>query len=413
MQRSSTASLRPVEVDQDSLAIAFVGSVVSDVFCEASPACSVAGNKFLKNLITAVEAAAGRHVQTISYTPASMFPRGRKILYGPGPRVLDDGRTVVSVAFVNLPIVKQFTQGLGIFLPLSRWLWANRASRRVVIVYNVFSPHSLPVLAATRLFGGKAVALVADLPHDFYDFRGWRALLQRIDFRVQTNIISSFDGQITVTRNIADDFASAVPALLMEGGVESAELVEGQGARPRGDEALRICMFSGLLNDINGVELLLEAFAQIHGPEYRLWIFGRGPLESMVKAAANQDGRINYGGFRPNTEILARQRDATVLINPRPSHRAVTRYTFPSKLHEYMLSGRPVLTTLLPGIPEEYHPYLFLAHNETPEGLAASIETVCAREDLTGFGERAREFVLREKNWQVQGARVYDFVSEL
>ena len=400
-------------MNRDSLAVAFVGSVVSDAFCEASPACSVAGNKFLKRLIAAVEEAAGREVQTVSYTPASMFPRGRKILYGTGLRVLDDGRPVTSVPFVNLPILKQLTQGLGIFLPLCRWLWANRASRRVVIVYNVFSPHSLPVLAATRLFGSKAVALVADLPHDFYDFRGWQALLQRLDFRVQTNIISSFDGQITVTRNIADDFAPAVPALLMEGGVEPAELVEDEGVRPRGDEALRICMFSGLLNDINGVELLLEAFAQIRRPEYRLWIFGRGPLESMVKAAASQDGRINYGGFRPNAEILARQRDATVLINPRPSHRAVTRYTFPSKLHEYMLSGRPVLTTLLPGIPEEYHSYLLWAREETPEGLAASIEAVCAREDLTAFGERAREFVLREKNWERQGARVYNFVSQL
>ena len=78
-----------------------------------------------------------------------------------------------------------------------------------------------------------------------------------------------------------------------------------------------------------------------------------------------------------------------------------------------MLSGRPVLTTLLPGIPEEYHSYLFLAREETPEGLAASIEAVCAREDLTAFGERAREFVLREKNWERQGARVYDFISQL
>lgn len=399
--------------------IAFVGSLVSDAFCESSPACSVAGNKFLKNLIGGVEAAAEGSAHVISFVPASMFPRGRQIFFGAGTRVLEDGRRVASVFFINLPMVKQITQALGIFFPLVRWLWSNRSSGRVVIVYNVFSPHSIPVLAATRLLGGKAVAFVADLPHDVYDFQGWRAVLQRIDLFVQTRIIAGFDGQVALTQKIIEDFAPEVPALVIEGGVEQSESstpdTEDRGGKLSDGMRLRTCMFSGMLNDINGVELLLDAFAHIPHADYRLWIFGRGPLETRVREAAARDDRIVYGGFLPNAEIGRLQRSATMLVNPRPSHREITRYTFPSKLLEYMLSGRPVLTTVLPGIPDEYHPFLFLVRDETPEGMAAVIEEVCEDDpaDLARRGERAREFVLREKNWRRQSGRVYNFIRGL
>lgn len=404
--------------DGSPLEIAFVGSPVCDAFCEQSPACSVAGNKFQKRLIEAIEAAAGQPLKVVSFVPASMFPRGRQLWYGANTHRLDgNGFETTFVSFVNAPVVKQVSQAWGIFREVAGWLWRKRHARRVVIVYNVFSPHSLPVLAATRLFGGKAVALIADLPHDVYGFRGVKGVLERADFVVQTRSIARFDAQIPLTAAIAEDFAPRVPALVLEGGVavpaNGTEADRPSAAQRDGED--RICMFSGLLNEINGVDLLLDAFARIPGAEYRLWIYGRGPLEARVREAAERDRRIRYGGFLPNAEIARLQRQATVLVNPRPSHRAITRYTFPSKLIEYMLSGRPVLTTALPGIPQEYHLHLHLVRDETPDGLATAIRGVCEMpaNERERLAQRTRDFVVREKNWQRQGQRVYDFVREL
>jgi glycosyltransferase involved in cell wall biosynthesis len=169
------------------------------------------------------------------------------------------------------------------------------------------------------------------------------------------------------------------------------------------------------VNRINGVDLLLSAFRLIESPEYRLAIFGRGELEGAVREAARRDGRILSGGAIPNEQVLRRQREATVLINPRPSHRLITRYTFPSKLLEYMLSGRPVITTVLPGIPGEYYEYVYPLTEETPEGLARRIRAVCSRpaSELTEFGTRARRFILREKNSDMQAQRIRRFVEGL
>ena len=52
---------------------------------------------------------------------------------------------------------------------------------------------------------------------------------------------------------------------------------------------------------------------------------------------------------------------------------------------------------------------------KTPEGLAQVIQDVCWRDSakLANFGQRAREFVLQNKNWARQGKRIYEFICRL
>jgi glycosyltransferase involved in cell wall biosynthesis len=396
------------------LRILFVGSVLADAECAANPVCSVAGNKFQKNFISALEAAANRPVEVISYTPAAMFPRGRQVLYGEGTRSWNSGRSALYIGYINLPLLKQASQAVSIFRGVLGWLRRCRAAERVVILYNVFAPHALPVLAARALGGGRAITIVADTPHDFYGFTGLWGVLERIDMFAQVRSISRFDGQISLTEMIVEDFAPQVPALILEGGVDDRETTAIEPAPAPADDDRRVILFSGTLNEINGTRLMLDAFALIEDPRYRLKVFGHGPVEHLVAHAAQRDPRVEHGGFLPNREILCEQRRATVLLNPRPSHQRITRYTFPSKVLEYMLSGRPVITTRLPGIPSDYTPHLFFVADETPRGLARTILDVCSRPDaeLEAFGEAARRFVLANKTWRRQGERVFEFVSQ-
>jgi glycosyltransferase involved in cell wall biosynthesis len=166
---------------------------------------------------------------------------------------------------------------------------------------------------------------------------------------------------------------------------------------------------------VNGIRLLLDAFQLISDPNYRLWIFGRGPMEEMVRTAATQDKRIVYWGFLPNSEVVKIQRQATLLLNARPTDQLITRYTFPSKLLEYMLSGRPTLSTALPGIPEAYHDFIYVLREENPEALASMIQHICSRPlaELDDFGQRARAFMLTTTTWKQQGKRVCEFLGKL
>lgn len=80
-----------------------------------------------------------------------------------------------------------------------------------------------------------------------------------------------------------------------------------------------------------------------------------------------------------------------------------------------MLSGRPTLSTALPGIPDEYNDFIYVLREENPEALASMIQRICSRPlaELDDFGQRARTFMLTSKTWKQQGKRVCEFLGKL
>jgi len=405
-----------------NLKIAFIGSVVSEKLCLQLPACSMAGNKMQENIIKELEALSSFPISVNSICPVAMYPKSHTIFFPKQACKVGKHTIVKLVSFINFPILKQFSIFLILFMRLIVWLWRERKFNCVVLVFNLFSPFSLAVAGAAKLMGIKSIAIIADLPHDFYDFKGIvNGLLQRIDFFIQTHIIKYFTGIITITDQISEDFAPNLPHLTIEGGIDDVS-IKGKQRAELNNSPLRRCsnnkkiiLYSGTLHEVNGIDLLVSSFKYLPGSKYRLHIYGRGPAESVVREAAILDKRIFYGGNLPNSEIKHKQTQATVLVNPRPLFRKLTKYTFPSKLIEYLVSGTPTITTNLPGIPEEYYPHLYFVYDETPEGLAKIIQEVCSKnpEELKEFGQQAREFVLRNKNWTVQGRKIYNFICNL
>ena len=122
-------------------------------------------------------------------------------------------------------------------------------------------------------------------------------------------------------------------------------------------------MFSGTLTEVGGILWLLEAFATIPDPNLALWITGRGDLVSRVEQAARDDRRIRYLGFVDREQLLELYGQASILANPRPSWLPEHRYNFPSKLIQYMATGRPVITTET-GDVGEYEPFVYLLREE-------------------------------------------------
>ena len=105
--------------------------------------------------------------------------------------------------------------------------------------------------------------------------------------------------------------------------------------------------------------------------------------------------------------------EAALLVNPRPTNEEYTKYSFPSKNMEYMVSGTPVLTTDLPGMPRDYLPYVYLIEKEDVEGVAESFKYVlnisqCDR-DSKGF--EAKRYVIENKSNVKQAAKVINLIG--
>ena len=405
--------------DSGLIAVNLVGGVIPESEAALEKTCSQAGNRFQLNLLARLSEIPGIHMSVTSFRPAMIFPRSSLIIQFPRKKYKLGDYEQSQVWFLNVLILKQITMAASIFLQLLVWAFVHRRHRRVMLVYNVFSALSIPTLLAAWATGSIAVALIADTPHGCYSYKGIKGLLERLDYFQQTRVMRCFSGVICLTKQTWDDFAPGRPGLVVEGGINTDEVTEPlrEVNFALAEELLhnRVCMYTGDLSNLNGIPMLLKGFALVADPDVRLWLLGRGECESVVLDAAAHDPRISFLGFLPNDEVRALQRRVTVLINPRPSQQEFTKYTFPSKLLEYLQSGTPVLTTRLPGIPAEYYQHVFPIETETTEGIAEALRRTLSipTAELREKGESAREFVVRDKSWQAQARRIARFLHSL
>ena len=73
-----------------------------------------------------------------------------------------------------------------------------------------------------------------------------------------------------------------------------------------------------------------------------------------------------------------------------------------------MVSGTPILTTRLPGMPQEYYDYIFTIDGAEAKDITAALGKALGRskEQLHQMGQKAKEFVLTKKNNKVQAERI-------
>jgi glycosyltransferase involved in cell wall biosynthesis len=394
--------------------IVMLAPVVPDTPEYRTPAFSRAGNMFITNLVHALTTMRCAPVEIVSFLPIPAFPRSRR-LWVPREVVEVAGIRTLLVGFVNLPVVKYFAIGIGMLMRAARVASASETegSRSVIYCYNAVSPVGPAGLAAAWIAKCLAVVSVNDVwkPGELVpDTLTWR-----FDYWCQRRLIPRFDGAVVVTDKVMEDLAPRQRYVRIDGGV-SAEVFARTSTRPPATDATTFhIVASGSLDEVNGVIELLEAFRLLPDPHYRLTIAGGGPLESFVRAAAARDSRICYAGLLPFAEVLDLYRRADLLANVRLTQRIDSQYFFPSKLMEYLASGTPVLSTSTGHLESEYGDFVFLASDESPEGLARAIEQAAATSGdvRTDMARRARAYMLANKTWNIQADKITRFLGGL
>jgi len=358
----------------------------------------------------------GQVIDLISTVPIADYPRSKWLWSGYRKWDRSNGSNNRLVRFINIIGLKQLTRFLGCIVMLLCWSIAHRRQKRRVLLYGLISAHLYAVLTIRLFFPATTVALVTDLPGlGSSSEPWWRRIARPLDRSVVHRAMRSMDGLIVLARQI--DFAPRVPSIVVEGivSVESQELAKATHAQGKRTKEF-IVLYAGALGQIYGIPMLLDAFRELAGEDFRLHLFGRGDMEDEIRRRMKTDCRISFSEQMVSTqELFYRSQQATVLMNPRPSRQQFSRYSFPSKVLEYMAAGRPVVSTRIPVIPAEYDPYLIWLDQETSEGLAALLRRLHKEppEFLDGLGRRARDFVLEKKTCRRQGGRMLQFIRHL
>lgn len=390
------------------IAYHFVGSVVPDRPEFRTVAFSRAGNTSQDRLLAATARAGIDLTEISSVLPAPAWPNGPLVVRGSNCTVAG-GIACRCVSFLNIVGVKHLTTGLGIALRILRWGGKYSSQPRIVSTFNLSFPPGLFTWAAARLAGAKLVAHLFDINVPGQTVPNSAA--RRADYWLQRWVMKRCDALVVVSSDILKDFRLDQPSVLVDGGIEADPNSAAPGPLPDG---VFVLAYTGGLTELNGVRMVLGAFSQLRGEHYRLIVAGAGPLASEVAAAAGRDPRIDFRGLVSAEDVASIQSSANLLLNPRLTAAMNTRYFFPSKMIEYMATGRPVASTCTGHVESEFGDFVFLLRNETPEALADLVRHV--EQDQHGArsaAEAARRYVLANKTWSAQGRKVADLLRAL
>ena len=355
-------------------------------------------------------------VEDIRISVVSFYPinrtKGLKLKY---EEEEENGIHYVYPDYSNLPVIHHIAK----FIRTYQFLKKYRQPDSVVTCNIMNFDECLAALVYRMLHKIKICAITADVP-GITSGSGknvgawWKKMLRQLVSPVYRSMNNRYDSYLFLSQAMNDVVnTNNKPYIVVEGLSDLS--MSGMDNNITNKYNKMTIMYAGGLHREYGIELLVKAFRKIKNHNMELHIYGKGNYEEELKQDVKEDNRIIYFGTRPNSEIVAAQLKAHILVNPRPTNEEFVKYSFPSKIIECMASGTPLLTTHIPSMPDEYLPHVYLFNKETEKGFIEDIERVISykKESLEEKGLAAKRFILKNKNYRIQSLKLYGLLCRL
>lgn len=283
-------------------------------------------------------------------------------------------RNIKYVKFNNIWGIRNFSRTAALKKEVDSFLRTYPKEKKIVIVY---SPHT-PLVEAAVYAKLKAESVhiclvVPDLPqymnlsksrHLIYDF------FKKIDIRRFKKLNKYVDSYMILTEHMASKLnIGKRPYIVVEGITKLQQRIEYKS-----DSDVKRIAFAGKLNESFGAKRLVQAFELIKDPNIRLDICGGGELKKYMEDISKKDRRVHYYGVVTSEEAFSILQKADILVNPRTNNEEYTKYSFPSKNVEYLMTGNTVIAYMLDGIPKEYSEFFLVPEDESIEALSDTIK---------------------------------------
>lgn len=390
------------------------GDVFNKTVAESKVKPSASAQNFETALIKGFSACDGVEVTVASAESVAAFPNGNRLFLKKRKDRLTSDITADIVPAINLPYIKNVCHANGTAALFRRWLKTCKADEpKCAFLYGLYPGVAKKMLKECRKSGCSIFAVITDVPATMFTYTKSKNILKRLFSGSYRNravgLQDKFDGYVFLTKQMSEAVAPSKPFVVIEAIADSTlfdSLPDVKKAEPR------TVMYAGALYRKYGVDMIVSAFEKTKN-DCELQLFGSGDMESELTEKAKENPRIRYCGRVFRDEILKREREATLLLNFRNGEDEYTKYSFPSKMTEYMLSGTPLFTSRLDGIPEEYYAYVYSTSAKDAEQLAREMDEILSDgEALSEMGRRAREFVMNKKNEKCQAGKIVDFLRE-
>lgn len=389
------------------MSLLFISNVVPDIVPYNGPGFTRSGN----NVLLGITEALPDDATIVSCRPIASFPNGPVWIKGETVD-LSNGKKIIILPTLNIKIVKNIIWAYIIKSYIKKWAKKNPNDINYVLVYNLYTPPIKSVYKACKKYKCKLSAILYDLgvpPKRLglgrITMMGYRHMEKQAE-----KYIPLLDGRIVINESIAKHYAPDKDYLLVDGGINS-DVIAKLFPIEKSTSNRFTFLLAGMLWDQNGTRLLLDCLS-LHPELDADFIFaGKGIDVTLIESAAKKDKRIKYAGMLSQQHLFNLYAKVDVLLNLRLEE--AVDFHFPSKLLEYMATGKHVLSTNIAHAGKVYGDYISILSDITPDGLAESINDIISagKDTLYQRGTVTREFMLQNRNWRYQTQRIIKYIN--
>lgn len=355
-------------------------------------------------------------IEMISVPFIPSYPSGTDLLFYKGSA--KNNRRYLS--FINLPLIRELHRSLAIFYHLV-FRKVGKPNRNF-FVYSMSMSLLLPVVFYSFFYRKSTISLyILDLPemmnfnkkkNFFYsafkklEVAFLKVLLKRVKFFF---VVSK---HITEALDLPSERTLVVEGVSSESDVFSTCEDSINGCDDFFLSKYKYVFYSGGIFQSYGIEILLDAAALAVDTDIKFVFCGKGDFVEKIISASEINLNVIYLGEISTESVVRLQRYALCLVNPRDPKQTFTKYSFPSKILEYMKSGRPVVSYRLPGIPDEYFKYLIDPGVYNADALFISILKFYNNDPTwsDSLGKKTKEFVECYKSRNVITGKILEFL---
>lgn len=303
--------------------------------------------------------------------------------------------------------------------PINEWL-TSRLLRKQCKNYDVFLYYNITLGAALTIGAFKNKIKVIEYEDNIFNkaLVGDKNSMEGYKRRLYNYLMKRTDGVMAVCLGL--QMKGTLKYSVLTPGIVNEDVIDNVTSRVNGLEKGKPVhiILTGGIHYSKGGDLLVKAMTYIKTPCV-VSVYGNCNLDNTLKQLIKQvpeRHKFRFNGYMEHSELIKTlDREADILINTTRSMGVGAQAAgFPFKMMEYASTGRPIVSSEIGKLDEEYNKHITYYNQEDPEAIAAAVEDV-----ITHYDERVQlalnlqKKVLNEYTIEGTGKKLDAFLNSI
>ena len=300
-------------------------------------------------------------------------------------------------------VVKQENRNyISVFYRYYKTLNKLLKNKQAIILYN-YNYINLIINYFCKKKNVKTVLIIAD-HSEYYEYRN---PIRRFLAYKYSKDYYKFDYLIFLSKRLKDIY-NLKNTFLMVGGINNAEY---KGFIPTPKKGELIILYTGILSKVTGIDIYLKAIELINEKNISFLFSGKGDMTEYLINKSKIDNRIEYVGFLDDKAYLSLLSKANILINPRNMDLPQNQNNFPSKILEYLATGKLIISTKFPNY-QEFEENIFFCESGV-QSIADKIEFIAKNYNNI----YKNQYIINRKeahkyDWSIQSKKIKQLIED-